>query len=832
MDNEVIFGLIMNTGLLFVLLVFYQLKNYFQPKFDKMAPIIKGIILGIMGILVMSYPLVLDGGLMIDARSVLISSVALFVPLTALLISSSMMMIYTIYLGGIGLYFGALIIVISTLIGILWRRYVLDKLDISRWLNIYLYALLIHGSIIASLTILPENLVNLANATLSIPLIALFPITTIIVSAFFLNEKTFEESNALIDQTDQKYSQLYNHPHTILLVIDPKDGQIIDANPGALEFYGWSKKTLLDKKLSDICNSSLQQIQEDLDQASQMIKRQWLSQHVKANGEVSDIEVFCHPLIIDRKPLLNMIVVEVSGKSVIKTKIKQDFDLFKTVVDNSLDAIYIQIGRRFVYLNPAALRLFKVQDESQMIGMLILDRIHPDYHQEVNHIMLQSNHDRKALNSSQWVYLTMNNVPVTVESVIVPIVYNGQRGTLVITHDITTRLETLSALMSSEMNFRSVVKNIPIPILIHQNEKVVFLNRAAQEFLGASNDLDLLGLPFKKFVPENNGDGIWGYIKKEVNQKLDAAIDKQAFLRVDGQSVFAQVKAVPINYDGVKSDLIFARDLTEELEMEKRKLEWEMQIQQKQRLESIGVLAGGIAHEINNPINGIMNYAQLIVDEAQQDDVIDDYVSQILKESQRISDIVKNLLQFSRHEKHAYSYSSIIDIIDNTLSLIKVIFKNDQIDLHLTIEEGLPDIKCRSQQIQQVFMNLMTNARDALNEKYPGYHEKKIIEVDVSMKYKDDHRWIYLCVKDYGMGIKDEVKARLFEPFFSTKPKHIGTGLGLAISFGIVENHHGKILIDSVVGEHSIFTVVLPVDNGWELLPERRLNDDSYIDRG
>ena len=191
MDNEVIFGLIMNIGLLFVLLVFYQLKNYFQPKFDKIAPIIKGMILGIMGILVMSYPLVLDGVLMIDSRSVLISSVALFVPLTALLISSSMMMIYTIYLGGISLYFGLLIIVISTLTGILWRKYVLDKLDISRWLNMYLYALLIHGSIIALLYILPENLVNLANATLSVPFIALFPITTIIVSAFFLNEKTF-----------------------------------------------------------------------------------------------------------------------------------------------------------------------------------------------------------------------------------------------------------------------------------------------------------------------------------------------------------------------------------------------------------------------------------------------------------------------------------------------------------------------------------------------------------------------------------------------------------------------------------------------------------------
>jgi PAS domain S-box-containing protein len=415
--------------------------------------------------------------------------------------------------------------------------------------------------------------------------------------------------------------------------------------------------------------------------------------------------------------------------------------------------------------------------------------------------------------------------------VVVPIVYNGQRGTLVITHDITTRLETLSALMSSEMNFRSVVKNMPIPILIHQNDKIAFLNRAAQKFLGASNDEDLLGLPFKKFIPEKNEDGILSYIKKEFNHKADISIAQQQFLKVDGTPVFAQVGAVPINYDGTKSDMIFARDLTEQLEMEKRKLEWEMQIQQKQRLESVGVLAGGIAHEINNPINGIMNYAQLVLDEAQQDDTIDDYVNQILKESQRISDIVRSLLQFSRHEKQAYSFSSMYDIIDNTLLLIKVIFKNDQIDMRLTIEDGLPDIKCRSQQIQQVFMNLMTNARDALNEKYPGYHALKVIEVDVCSKYADDQRWVYFSVKDYGMGISEEVKARIFEPFFSTKPKHVGTGLGLAISFGIVENHHGKIMIDSVVDEYSKFTVALPVDNGWELLPERRLTIRSQQKR-
>ena len=114
-------------------------------------------------------------------------------------------------------------------------------------------------------------------------------------------------------------------------------------------------------------------------------------------------------------------------------------------------------------------------------------------------------------------------------------------------------------------------------------------------------------------------------------------------------------------------------------------------------------------------------------------------------------------------------------------------------------------------------MNLMTNARDALNEKYPGYHENKIIEVDVRQMFHDERRWIYLSVKDYGMGMSDVVKDRIFEPFYSTKPKDKGTGLGLSISFGIVTDHHGTIEIDSIEGEYSVFTVVLPVDNGWHL---------------
>ena len=152
------------------------------------------------------------------------------------------------------------------------------------------------------------------------------------------------------------------------------------------------------------------------------------------------------------------------------------------------------------------------------------------------------------------------------------------------------------------------------------------------------------------------------------------------------------------------------------------------QLRQAQKLESIGTLAGGVAHEINNPINGIMNYAQLIRDSlAGKDEQLDEIAGEIIHETERVATLVRNLLQFSRQEKQSHSPARLSDIIESTLSLIRAVIRHDQITLDVDVPADLPAIKCRSQQIQQVMMNLMTNARDALNVKYPGHDDDKVI---------------------------------------------------------------------------------------------------------
>ncbi|KUO58011.1 MAG: hypothetical protein APF84_18470 [Gracilibacter sp. BRH_c7a] len=114
-------------------------------------------------------------------------------------------------------------------------------------------------------------------------------------------------------------------------------------------------------------------------------------------------------------------------------------------------------------------------------------------------------------------------------------------------------------------------------------------------------------------------------------------------------------------------------------------------------------------------------------------------------------------------------------------------------------------------------MNLLTNARDALNNKYPSYHENKIISIACSLFHRDGRRWIRITIEDNGSGIDNNNYEKIFEPFFTTKSRDQGTGLGLSISYGIVKDHHGEITFDTKLGEYTHFHLDLPVDNGWNI---------------
>ena len=242
-----------------------------------------------------------------------------------------------------------------------------------------------------------------------------------------------------------------------------------------------------------------------------------------------------------------------------------------------------------------------------------------------------------------------------------------------------------------------------------------------------------------------------------------------------------------------------------------REAELETQLRQSQKLESLGTLAGGVAHEINNPINGIMNYAQLMLDRLGTDHALREYAAEIIKETDRVSQIIHNLLSFARQDKRQHELAQMSDIINSTLRLIQTVMRHDQITLQVDVPRDLPAVKCHCQQIQQVFLNLLTNARDALNEKYLKHDANKIIYVTARLVEKEKKRWVRLTVEDHGVGVPPHIRDRVFDPFFTTKMEKGGTGLGLSISHGIVKEHRGQLHFETQTGQYTRFHLDLPV---------------------
>ncbi len=268
----------------------------------------------------------------------------------------------------------------------------------------------------------------------------------------------------------------------------------------------------------------------------------------------------------------------------------------------------------------------------------------------------------------------------------------------------------------------------------------------------------------------------------------------------------------------IESFVFIHEDLTERKLLEERRKSMEARLQQQQRLESLGTLASGVAHEINNPVNIIMNFAELIQARADRDpESLRDYAGHIVGECHRVGGIVRNLLRFARQETDTTVPVSAREIVEDTVSLIRNVLIKDQIRIEVDAPEKLPEISCRSQQIQQVLMNLLTNARDSLNEKYPGFHEEKAIRVRVETatpKSEGDAEgpvFLRFSVEDRGMGIRPEVLDRIFDPFYTTKPRDRGTGLGLSVSHGIVKEHGGTLDVESLPGEYARFHFNLPV---------------------
>jgi PAS domain S-box-containing protein len=368
--------------------------------------------------------------------------------------------------------------------------------------------------------------------------------------------------------------------------------------------------------------------------------------------------------------------------------------------------------------------------------------------------------------------------------------------------DVTQRKNAEDKVRESETKFRSYIEWAPAAVFVANREgRIVDANPAATELLGydaaALCNMHLLEL----HAAEDREEGR----RKYSSFKRDGGIETEfRFQRKDGSFVWVLLRARTI---GEELLLAYCTDITERKKLEE-------QLRQAQKMEAVGTLAGGVAHDFNNILTVIMGLGNVIQMNISPDDSARPLVDQIVLSSQRAADLTKSLLAFSRKQRMTPEPHVVDGVIANTASLLKRLLTEDivlKVELKADQAVAMLDVG----QLDQVLMNLATNARDAMPNGGSLTIGTDVVRLDEAFKkvhgFGTQGAYVHLSVSDSGIGMDEKTMARIFDPFFTTKAVGKGTGLGLASVYGIVKQHGGYITVKSELFRGTTFDIYLPL---------------------
>jgi len=277
----------------------------------------------------------------------------------------------------------------------------------------------------------------------------------------------------------------------------------------------------------------------------------------------------------------------------------------------------------------------------------------------------------------------------------------------------------------------------------------------------------------------------------------------------EGKSLPVSISFTPLSTDGEKVMILVLRDLSLSKQLEAEREEMQRQLYESSKLASIGELSAGVAHEINNPLNGVINFAQLLKDEDRPRSEFElQMIDGIIDEGGRIARIVRGLLAFARAETHELEQVHCADSIETSIALFGRQFEKDGIRLEIDLEPNLPLVQAEGSRLRQVMVNMISNAHHALNAKTFDPHEPKVFKITARRAGKSGEI-VRVEFYDNGVGIKREDLSKVFDPFFTTRREAGGTGLGLSVSFGIIRDFGGTISVESEVGKFTKFIIEL-----------------------
>ena len=668
----------------------------------------------------------------------------------------------------------------------------------------------------------------------------------------------FKEYNRLqnaIAKSEQKFHNLFEFsPNGIVLI--GTDFKILDINRSIEQMTGYDRKEFVGKYIWEV-NALLEPEPKDPNNRKAYFEKLFskISKHNKypyqlereirdKNGQIHYWQEYFFQIKVNGDFLLVSIKNDVTEQRLAKkalkdseTKFREMYRLFRLIADNDPDMLWAKdLQGRFIFTNKAICdRLLGAKDVNEPIGkddLFFAKRLrnlhpeNPEWHNfgeaclDSDKITLEA---RKPMHFEEYgnvmgkfMFLDVHKAPLRDEQ-------GNIIGTVGSARDVTEEKQMekeKEAIQAEVKRLATVIEQTDVAVIITDiNGTIQYANRAFEKDTGYSPE-EAIGQNPRILKsgehPKEFYEDLWATITSGktwhntiINKKKDGNIyyeDAIIFPLFDSENKIT-------NYAGI------LRDITKEKELEK-------QVRQMQKMESIGVLTGGIAHDFNNLLTVINGYTDLGIAKYGHDAKIRSILTAIQTAGNRAAELTSQLLAFSR--KQIIS-PKVLDINETILRLKKMLKRiiEENIELEIYLKPNLPKIKADPVQIEQILMNLVVNARDAIHELPADSPNDKRIQIETNAEhlgpeYVAKHKgakvgdYISIMVSDSGVGMDDLVINKIFDPFFTTKEVGKGTGLGLSTVYGIVKQNNGNIYVYSEVGKGTTIKIYWPVSEETE----------------
>jgi PAS domain S-box-containing protein len=390
-------------------------------------------------------------------------------------------------------------------------------------------------------------------------------------------------------------------------------------------------------------------------------------------------------------------------------------------------------------------------------------------------------------------------------------------GWQVIYRDVTERRRAEEALRASEERYRSLVEGSIQGVYIHQDFVLKFVNRALARIFGYDEPADLVGGNLARLLAPHEVPRLQGYAAARLKGEPTPARYEVEGVRKDGTAIWVEVLPTVITWEGAPAILTTLHDITEQKRAEEALRQSREALIQAQKMEAVGRLAGGIAHDFNNLLTVITGRSDLLLRRLGPEDPARRDVELVKRTADRAAALTQQLLAFSRKQMLQPRVLDLNVTVDGMARLLHRLI-GENIELATVLEPRLDPVCVDPAQIEQVLLNLVVNARDAMPE--GGRLTITTANVTINEAFVAENRGaregahVLLSVRDTGHGMSPDVQAHIFEPFFTTKGVGKGTGLGLATVYGIVKQHDGYITVQSAPWEGTTVRVYLPRAEG------------------